>query len=150
MIGENVNHRYLVRPVLRQNRSCDGGACGTTGAESHRAGKKPPAWVVTPIMRMDGSRSVRFSTGRTAWRMCTSWQFAICASAPDIPLVKMSCVPVCTVAASSLTGCIHFGCRFAPRCPYAGDICRREMPALEEVLPDHFVACHKVREINSL
>ena len=42
------------------------------------------------------------------------------------------------------------GCRFAPRCPYADERCRREMPALEEVLPEHFVACHKVREINSL
>ena len=42
------------------------------------------------------------------------------------------------------------GCRFAPRCPYADECCRREMPALDEVLPGHFVACHKVREINSL
>ena len=42
------------------------------------------------------------------------------------------------------------GCRFAPRCPYADDCCRSQMPALEEVLPGHFVACHKVREINSL
>lgn len=42
------------------------------------------------------------------------------------------------------------GCRFAPRCPYADERCRGEMPVLEEVLPEHFVACHKVREINSL
>ena len=42
------------------------------------------------------------------------------------------------------------GCRFAPRCPYADDCCRREMPPLEEVMPGHFVACHKVREINDL
>ena len=42
------------------------------------------------------------------------------------------------------------GCRFAPRCPYADDHCRREMPALEQVLPGHFVACHKVRQINEI
>ncbi len=42
------------------------------------------------------------------------------------------------------------GCRFAVRCPYATDECRREQPALEEVLPGHFAACHHIREINNL
>lgn len=41
-------------------------------------------------------------------------------------------------------------CRFAPRCNYACDVCVREQPPLEEVLPGHFVACHRVREINDL
>lgn len=41
-------------------------------------------------------------------------------------------------------------CRFAVRCPYATDRCAQEEPALEEVLPDHFVACHYVKEINRL
>ena len=34
------------------------------------------------------------------------------------------------------------GCRFAPRCKYATDICRKATPELKEVSPDHFVACH--------
>ncbi|MEO8537501.1 MAG: ABC transporter ATP-binding protein [Betaproteobacteria bacterium] len=34
------------------------------------------------------------------------------------------------------------GCRFHTRCPYAFDRCRREEPALVEVSPVHFVACH--------
>lgn len=38
------------------------------------------------------------------------------------------------------------GCRFANRCPYASDICLRQEPELREVLPGHFVACHKVDE----
>lgn len=42
------------------------------------------------------------------------------------------------------------GCRFANRCPYAKGKCLTEQPPLEEVLPDHFVACHYVREINQL
>lgn len=42
------------------------------------------------------------------------------------------------------------GCRFAPRCPYAKDVCRCEQPALEEVAKGHFVACHFVREVNGL
>ena len=40
------------------------------------------------------------------------------------------------------------GCRFAARCPYADGACTREQPPLEEILPGHFAACHKIREIN--
>lgn len=42
------------------------------------------------------------------------------------------------------------GCRFAKRCPYATEKCSMENPVLEEVFPQHFVACHFVREINQL
>jgi len=41
-------------------------------------------------------------------------------------------------------------CRFAPRCEYATEKCFCIDPPLEEVLPNHFVACHHVREINRL
>jgi oligopeptide/dipeptide ABC transporter ATP-binding protein len=34
------------------------------------------------------------------------------------------------------------GCRFHTRCPYAEERCRREEPAMKEVRPGHFVACH--------
>jgi peptide/nickel transport system ATP-binding protein len=33
------------------------------------------------------------------------------------------------------------GCRFNPRCPFANDRCRREVPPLIEVAPGHKVAC---------
>ena len=39
------------------------------------------------------------------------------------------------------------GCRFAPRCPFATEQCRRENPVFREVQPDHFVACHRVDEM---
>ena len=42
------------------------------------------------------------------------------------------------------------GCRFHPRCMYADDICRIEKPALEELRPRHYVACHKASEILNL
>ena len=42
------------------------------------------------------------------------------------------------------------GCRFANRCPYAKEKCFQELPQYEEVMPEHFVACHYVREINEL
>ena len=38
------------------------------------------------------------------------------------------------------------GCNFAPRCPKACDICRKQKPALKEVKPGHFVACHFVNK----
>lgn len=41
-------------------------------------------------------------------------------------------------------------CRFASRCNYACEKCREESPVLEEILPGHFVSCHRVREINGL
>jgi peptide/nickel transport system ATP-binding protein len=36
------------------------------------------------------------------------------------------------------------GCRFHPRCPLAGDRCRREAPAMLLHAPDHRVACFAV------
>jgi peptide/nickel transport system ATP-binding protein len=42
------------------------------------------------------------------------------------------------------------GCRFAPRCPHARDICRQSEPVWEEVRPGHRVACHMVRQINGM
>jgi len=42
------------------------------------------------------------------------------------------------------------GCRFAPRCLYSKDICLSQNPITEEVLPNHFVSCHYVREINNI
>ncbi|WP_346708043.1 oligopeptide/dipeptide ABC transporter ATP-binding protein [Massilistercora timonensis] len=41
-------------------------------------------------------------------------------------------------------------CRFASRCQYATEQCYQEVPELEEVLPQHFVACHHVKKINGL
>jgi peptide/nickel transport system ATP-binding protein len=37
---------------------------------------------------------------------------------------------------------IPAGCRFHPRCRYAADICRQEIPALVEMTPGHASACH--------
>src|SRR3546814_10843231 len=39
------------------------------------------------------------------------------------------------------------GCRFAARCPFAEDRCRREMPQLSVRQPQHFVACHRADEV---
>lgn len=41
-------------------------------------------------------------------------------------------------------------CRFAQRCPYARETCFQQEPPLKEALPNHFVACHFVQEINQL
>ena len=40
------------------------------------------------------------------------------------------------------------GCPFRTRCPYATEQCAAETPAFTEVEKDHFVACHRVAEVN--
>lgn len=42
---------------------------------------------------------------------------------------------------------IPAGCRFHPRCGYARDICRNEVPLLEEKRPGHRAACHFSNQI---
>jgi peptide/nickel transport system ATP-binding protein len=39
------------------------------------------------------------------------------------------------------------GCLFHPRCRYAKERCKTEVPAFREVKPDHFVACHFAEEL---
>lgn len=39
------------------------------------------------------------------------------------------------------------GCRFADRCFYAIDECRKVTPEFKEIRPEHFVACHRSGEI---
>jgi oligopeptide transport system ATP-binding protein len=40
------------------------------------------------------------------------------------------------------------GCPFAERCVYSTEQCLEENPILEEVVPDHWVACWEVGNIN--
>ena len=42
------------------------------------------------------------------------------------------------------------GCRFAPRCPYCKENCLTVTPKLEDITPNHMVACHYAREINGI
>lgn len=42
------------------------------------------------------------------------------------------------------------GCAFHPRCPIAVERCRSEIPALREIAPEHFAACHLAQENESL
>ncbi len=39
------------------------------------------------------------------------------------------------------------GCYFHPRCEYAVDICKSQVPAFTEITPNHFVACHRASEL---
>jgi peptide/nickel transport system ATP-binding protein len=40
------------------------------------------------------------------------------------------------------------GCHFHPRCRYAQAICKEKTPLQEEVAPNHFVSCHRARELS--
>lgn len=37
------------------------------------------------------------------------------------------------------------GCVFHPRCPYADEVCRLDVPHFRQVTDDRFVACHHAR-----
>jgi peptide/nickel transport system ATP-binding protein len=39
------------------------------------------------------------------------------------------------------------GCYFHPRCPYAKERCRAEEPAMREIYPGHYAACHFSEEL---
>ena len=39
------------------------------------------------------------------------------------------------------------GCYFHPRCPHVVDVCRTDPPELEEIFPNHYVSCHRAREL---
>lgn len=38
------------------------------------------------------------------------------------------------------------GCRFAPRCPHATDLCRSEVPQFLEIKPGRYAACHLLKK----
>jgi oligopeptide/dipeptide ABC transporter ATP-binding protein len=40
------------------------------------------------------------------------------------------------------------GCAFHPRCPYAVERCRVELPTLQEIAPAHWSACHRTAELS--
>lgn len=63
---------------------------------------------------------------------------------PD-PRVKVERVPLKGEVASPSDP--PSGCYFHPRCSYAIDRCSVEEPQLEEVEHDHFVKCHRAKEL---
>jgi len=40
------------------------------------------------------------------------------------------------------------GCRFHPRCDFAGPACATTVPPLVEIEPEHYVACIRAKEID--
>ena len=69
-----------------------------------------------------------------------------------IPRPKIGGTPDRIILKGELTSPINPkpGCRFAPRCLYAKPECFQREPELAEVRPEHFVACHRVKEVNGL
>lgn len=39
------------------------------------------------------------------------------------------------------------GCHFHPRCPYATEVCSKELPPLAELTPGHLAACHHAADL---
>jgi peptide/nickel transport system ATP-binding protein len=41
------------------------------------------------------------------------------------------------------------GCPYHPRCPYARELCKKELPQLREITKNQWVACHYAEEIKA-
>jgi peptide/nickel transport system ATP-binding protein len=65
---------------------------------------------------------------------------ALVAEIPRVDLRRRRYVPIQGEIPSPLSP--PSGCHFHPRCPHAFERCREEIPALREVAPRHFSACH--------
>jgi len=63
------------------------------------------------------------------------------------PSIKQIGKPLISIPGSppSLLGGVD-GCPFAPRCPFAVEVCRKERPPLKEIAPGHVAACHRSDE----
>ena len=65
---------------------------------------------------------------------------ALLAEVPRVESRKLDFTPVKGEIPSPLDP--PTGCHFHPRCPHATDRCRVEAPALKQIAPDRFSACH--------
>lgn len=91
----------------------------------------------------------RTSTKKLFQHQLHPYTKALISAIPRIDLSKKS---KRILLKGEITSCINppNACRFAPRCNYAIDICKNCAPEMEEITPGHFVACHRVREINEI
>ncbi len=68
---------------------------------------------------------------------------ALLASVPEGDAPRLEAIPGVVPAPGELPE----GCRFAPRCPHARDICRRVRPTLETPAKGRAVRCVRWREL---
>jgi oligopeptide/dipeptide ABC transporter ATP-binding protein len=66
-----------------------------------------------------------------------------------IPKVSADVRPAAVILTDDLPSplAVPAGCRFHPRCRYAGEICSREAPELKEITPGHASACHFAEQL---
>lgn len=71
---------------------------------------------------------------------------ALLAAVPD-PTRALAGTVMTTGEAAPLLRASPAGCSFRDRCPYAKEVCASRVPLLENIEPQHFVACHRWREV---
>ena len=79
------------------------------------------------------------STEALFWRAHHPYTQGLLRSVPRLDAGIGTDLPTIPGSISQIVG--QIGCRFAPRCSYARDVCREKEPPLEEVGPDHRSAC---------
>jgi oligopeptide/dipeptide ABC transporter ATP-binding protein len=77
---------------------------------------------------------------------CHPYTYALLKAVPSLALrkEKLAVIP------GTIPNLIEppSGCRFHPRCEYAKPICSIKIPLLEEVGPEHYVSCHRAKELD--
>jgi peptide/nickel transport system ATP-binding protein/oligopeptide transport system ATP-binding protein len=92
------------------------------------------------IMVMYAGRAVEYASADELFRQpLHPYTRGLMSTIPD-PERRVARLPVIP---GSIRRRPAMGCRFALRCPIAGDECKQAEPPCKEVRPGHFVACYK-------
>lgn len=90
---------------------------------------------------------VELAPAEELFRRCRHpYSEALLAAIPRLRPIDQHCSPKLLQEPPSSNGPPN-GCRFLPRCPYALEICRLQIPSLQEQAPGHRAACHRSSEL---
>ncbi len=100
------------------------------------------AEICQAVMVMYGGKPVEYADVRTLFREPKHpYTWGLLASLPHIGAESNAPLEPIEGSPPDLFN-LPDGCSFAPRCKYAMEVCRHTVPALEEISPGHFCACH--------
>ncbi len=98
--------------------------------------------MANDVMVMYGGKQIEYGTSEEVfYNSKHPYTWGLLDSLPRHDVGEKSTLLPITGQPPSLIN-IPSGCAFHPRCPYAKDICSKEMPALRDLGSGHLTACH--------